>query len=91
MVKITVKPIAGALGAVIEGIDIGLGLDAATVAQVRAALLEHLVIFFEDQEIGPDAFMDALNAGLDGHPEYPLEFDAFEDPDWNALEELLPE
>jgi hypothetical protein len=41
--------------------------------------------------LGPDAFMDALNAGLESHPEYPLEFDAFEDPDWNALAELLPE
>ncbi|MDP2260501.1 MAG: DUF695 domain-containing protein [Caulobacter sp.] len=41
--------------------------------------------------LGPDAFMEALNAGLEGHPEYPLEFDAFEDPDWNALAELLPE
>jgi len=40
--------------------------------------------------IGPDAFMDALNTALDAHPEYPLEFDAFEDPDWNALAELLP-
>lgn len=41
--------------------------------------------------LGPDAFMDALNAALEGHPEYPLEFDAFEDPEWNALAELLPE
>ncbi|HRD47644.1 MAG TPA: DUF695 domain-containing protein [Caulobacter sp.] len=40
--------------------------------------------------IGPDAFMDALNTALEGHAEYPLEFDAFEDPDWNALAELLP-
>ena len=71
MVKITVKPIAGALGAVIEGIDIGLGLDAATVAQVRAALLEHLVIFFEDQEIGPDAFM-AFAEAFGTPAQYPL-------------------
>lgn len=41
--------------------------------------------------IGPDAFMDALNTALDKHPEYPLEFEAFEDPDWNALSELLPD
>lgn len=40
--------------------------------------------------IGPDAFMDALNTALDNHPEYPLEFEAFDDPDWNALAELLP-
>lgn len=41
--------------------------------------------------IGPDAFMDALNTALETHPEYPLEFEAFEDPDWNALAELLPD
>jgi hypothetical protein len=41
--------------------------------------------------LGPDAFMDALNTALETHPEYPLEFDAFEDPDWNALAEILPE
>lgn len=41
--------------------------------------------------LGPDAFIDALNTALENHPEYPLEFEAFEDPDWNALAELLPD
>ncbi|ATQ44395.1 DUF695 domain-containing protein [Caulobacter mirabilis] len=39
----------------------------------------------------PDAFMDVLNAGLEGHPEYPLDFRAFEDPEWDALAEVLPD
>jgi len=37
----------------------------------------------------PDAFMDALNDALDGHPEYPIEFVAYDDPEWDALAELI--
>jgi taurine dioxygenase len=48
---ITVSPIAGALGAEIGGIDIETGLDDATIAEIRQALLEHLVIFFRDQKL----------------------------------------
>jgi taurine dioxygenase len=71
MGRITVKPVAGALGAEIEGVDIGRGLDAETVAEVRQALLDHLVIFFHDQEITSDAFMAFARAF--GEPaQYPL-------------------
>ncbi len=48
---ITVSPIAGALGAEIGGVDIAAGLDDATIAEIRQALLEHLVIFFRDQKL----------------------------------------
>jgi taurine dioxygenase len=71
MARITVKPIAGALGAEIEGVDIGKGLDAETVAQVRQALLDHLVIFFHDQEITSDAFL-AFARGFGEPAQYPL-------------------
>lgn len=49
--RITVSPIAGALGAEIGGVDIATGLDDATIAEIRGALLEHLVIFFRDQRL----------------------------------------
>ena len=49
--RITVSPIAGALGAEIRGLDIGAGLDEAAIAEIRRALLEHLVIFFRGQQI----------------------------------------
>jgi taurine dioxygenase len=49
--RITVSPIAGALGAEIGGVDIAAGLDDATIAEIRRALLEHLVIFFRDQHL----------------------------------------
>jgi hypothetical protein len=36
-----------------------------------------------------DAFVDALNASLDGHPTYPLEIEMFDDPEWEGLQQLL--
>lgn len=79
MPKIGVSPIAGALGAEIAGVDIGKGLDEPTVVAVRQALLDHLVIFFHDQEIASDSFMAFARAfgepaqypmlpGIDGYP-----------------------
>ncbi len=35
-------------------------------------------------------FMNAFNESLIGHPAYPLEFEAFHDPSWDALAEFLP-
>jgi taurine dioxygenase len=44
-----VRPISGALGAEVHGVDFGRELDEATVAGIRRALLDHGVIFFRDQ------------------------------------------
>jgi taurine dioxygenase len=49
--KIEVRPIAGMIGAEIHGVDIAADLDAATVADIRKALLDHCVIFFRDQKL----------------------------------------
>jgi taurine dioxygenase len=72
MARITINPIAGALGAEIDGVDIAAGLDAETVAELRRALLDHLVIFFHGQEaVTPDSFMAFARAF--GSPcEYPM-------------------
>jgi len=48
---ITVTPIATAIGAEIGGVDISRDLDDATIAEIRQALLDHLVIFFRDQDL----------------------------------------
>jgi taurine dioxygenase len=53
---ITVAPIAGALGAEIGGVDLATDLADETVAEIRRAWLEHLVVFFRDQEVPLDAF-----------------------------------
>ena len=50
---IDVKPISGALGAEIKGVDISIPLDAEVVSEIRNALLKHLVIFFQNQVISP--------------------------------------
>jgi taurine dioxygenase len=54
MTRVTVKPIATALGAEIEGVDLGSELSAETLAAVRQALLDHCVIFFRDQDLDVD-------------------------------------
>jgi taurine dioxygenase len=77
--KIEVKPIAGALGAEIIGVDVKR-VDEDTFAEVHAAWLEHLVVFFRDQTLTPDeqiAFAKRFGAihlhpfvrGMDEHPE----------------------
>ena len=48
-----VRPLAGALGAEIHGIDLSDTLDSETLLAIRALLLEHEVIFFRDQDITP--------------------------------------
>jgi taurine dioxygenase len=53
---ITVTPIAGALGAEIGGVDLANPTDEE-VAEIRAAWLQHLVVFFRDQPISDDAFV----------------------------------
>lgn len=76
---ITVKPIAGALGAEIDGVDLS-ELDDAVVAEIRDAWVRHLVVFFRDQHLDPDAFIAFANRigtpdhypfvpGIEGHPE----------------------
>ena len=47
--RIAVKPIAGAIGAEIEGVDITAAPDNETIAEIRQALLDHCVIFFRGQ------------------------------------------
>ena len=78
--KIEVSPVAGALGAEIDGVDLSEPLDNATFADIHQALLDHLVIFFHDQHLTPEqhkAFgrrFGTLNVhpyvrSLKGHPE----------------------
>lgn len=49
--RIEVRPIAGAVGAEIAGVDVSRDLDEATIGEIRRALLDHGVIFFRDQDL----------------------------------------
>ncbi len=67
----TVRPIAGALGAELHGLDLAQDLPEHTVRAIRQALLEHLVIFFPAQSLPLDRF--AAFARRFGQPiEYPF-------------------
>jgi taurine dioxygenase len=48
---ITVKPISPVLGAEISGVDLREPLGNQTFAEIHQALMEHLVVFFRDQDI----------------------------------------
>lgn len=75
-----IAPIAGALGAEITGVDLTRPISVEQVAAIRAALLEHLVIFFRAQELSPAQFLSFARLfgtpidypfvkGIAGHPE----------------------
>lgn len=60
--------------------------DAAQVASLTGGGVREWRYYTRD----PEAFFRSLNQALGSHPEYPLEFGAFEDPEWEGLSELLP-
>ncbi len=76
---ISVHPISGALGAEIDGVDLSRPLDDTVFHEIRDAFHEHLVIFFRDQDITPNVYLDFANRfgpigrypfvqDMDGHP-----------------------
>jgi taurine dioxygenase len=78
-IDLDIRPIAGALGAEIHGIDLSRDLSDETVAALRQALLDHLVIFFRDQDLTPaqqvafgQRFGELIEypfvRGIEGHP-----------------------
>ena len=78
--KLEIKPIAGALGAEIGGVDLSKNLHSDCIAAIRRVLLDHLVIFFRDQTLTPGQFSSFARCfgdpvaypfikGLDGFPE----------------------
>jgi len=77
--SVEIRPISGAIGAEIHGVDLR-ELDDRTAAAIRRAWLDHLVIFFRDQNLTPAqlvAFARRIGEpieypflkGLDGFPE----------------------
>ena len=77
---LTVQQVAGALGAEIGGVDLRGTPSPEIAAAIRGALLEHLVVFFRDQDLTPAellAFASTMGtpveypfvAGIPGFPE----------------------
>jgi len=77
---IEVRPLAGALGAEIFGVELAADLSEEVVAAIRRVWLEHLVVFFRDQPLPPDRFLQLARRfgqvieypfikGIEGFPE----------------------
>jgi taurine dioxygenase len=55
--SLSVKPVTGALGAEIAGVDLSRPLDDATYALIRQTYNERGVVFFREQQLDAEAFM----------------------------------
>ncbi len=77
---IEVRPVAGALGAEVHGVDLSGPVSADTIAEIRKAFLEHLVIFFRGQKLVPQRQLEVAGwfgatmayPQLKGLPECPM-------------------
>ena len=77
---IDVRPIAGALGAEVAGVDLSRALAPEIVAEIRQAWLDHLVVFFGNQQLTPAGLLSVARAfgepmeypQLKGLPDWPL-------------------
>lgn len=78
--SIDIKPVAGALGAEISGVDLSAELSNQTYDAIHQAFLDHLVIFFRDQNLTPAQFISVAKhfgkpdhypfiESIDGYPE----------------------
>jgi len=71
--KFPIRSLTPTIGAVIEDVDLSKPLEHEEIAEIRAALLAHKVIFFEDQHITPveQRNFAARFGDLHTHPLYP--------------------
>jgi taurine dioxygenase len=68
---LTVKRVAGALGAEIHGVDLRADPSGPVADGIRQALLDNLVVFFRDQELTPAQLL-AFAATMGRPVEYPF-------------------
>jgi taurine dioxygenase len=71
LTALDVRPLGPAIGAEVHGVDLARPLPDETVAAIRAAWLEHLVLFFPDQELTAEtqlAFASRFGTTTEAHP-----------------------
>jgi taurine dioxygenase len=99
--------ISGSLGAEITGVDLSQPIDDLVLAEIRAALLENLVIFFRDQNMTPATLLDFarrwgpihMHPFIAGMPDYPEVLELVKKPsdkrnfggDWHTDQMFAPE
>lgn len=80
MVELDIQPISGAMGAVINNIDLSKSLSESTIKTIRKALLDYVVIFFRSQKLNPEQYLSMTShfgkpveypfvKGIEGYPE----------------------
>ncbi|MEO9876933.1 MAG: taurine dioxygenase [Anderseniella sp.] len=70
---LTISPLTTAIGAEISGVDLSGTPAAATFDHIYQALIDHLVVFFRDQDITPQqhmAFAQSFGELDEPHPVY---------------------
>ena len=78
--RMEIRPISGALGAEILGVDFAAGVDDETFDRIRTTFLAHGVIVIRDQDLTPEQHVAAARrfgrinvnrffTAVDGHPE----------------------
>ena len=55
---IEVSPLSPALGGIISGVDIAVGISDEQFAEIRQAFIDYSVIFLRDQQITPDQHIE---------------------------------
>jgi taurine dioxygenase len=67
---ITVEPVSGTVGAVVEGVDLSELLEHSMLDEIRQAFLAHHVLFFHDQDLSAEAQLrfGRYFGELDTHP-----------------------
>ena len=84
-----IEPLTPTIGALVRGVDLSLEPDDATVAAVRQALLEHLVLFFRDQDLDDERHLAfALRFGTLSVP--PLATSYQQTPTVTVLDQVSP-
>jgi taurine dioxygenase len=99
--------ISGSLGAEITGVALSQPIDDSVLAEIRAALLENLVIFFRDQNMTPATLLEFarrwgpihMHPFIAGMPDYPEVLELVKKPsdkrnfggDWHTDQMFAPE
>jgi taurine dioxygenase len=101
-----ITPLTPVIGAEVDGVSLAEPLDPTTVVAVRRALLEHIVLFFRDQDITPqqqlaftEQFAPVMLPMMDAKSDMPegitlldqINADGYGSVRWHADATFLPE
>lgn len=72
--ELDIEPLTPAIGAEVLGINLSQPLSPQVEQQIYDALMQHLVLFFRDQDLSPQAqfeFATSFGPSVEPHPVYP--------------------